>query len=58
MFVGFAKMNSGILAQAIALVVLLGSAYSFTEHDYTPFQIWTPVQQFGLLGIHGKWCQP
>jgi len=38
---GLAKINRGILALATALVILLGSAYPFTDNGYTHFRIWT-----------------
>jgi len=37
---GLAKMNRNILALVTALVVLLGSAYPFTENGFTHFRIW------------------
>jgi hypothetical protein len=37
---GLAKINRNILALAIVVVVLLGSAYPFTENGFTHFQIW------------------
>jgi len=37
---GLAKMNRNILALVILVVVLLGSAYPFTENGFTHFQIW------------------
>jgi len=37
---GLAKINRGILALATALVILLGSAYPFTENGFTHFRIW------------------
>ena len=37
---GLAKINRGVLALATALVILLGSAYPFTENGFTHFRIW------------------
>jgi len=37
---GLAKMNRNILALVTSVVVLLGSAYPFTENGFTHFQIW------------------
>jgi hypothetical protein len=37
---GLAKINRNILALAIVVVVLLSSAYLFTENGFTHFQIW------------------
>jgi hypothetical protein len=37
---GLAKINRNILALATTLVILLGSAYSFTENGFTHFRIW------------------
>ena len=37
---GLAKINRGILALATALIILLGSAYPFTENGCTHFRIW------------------
>jgi hypothetical protein len=47
---GLAKMNRNVLALVTVVVVLLGSAYPFTENGFTHFRIWaktsTPVSGY------------